>query len=366
MLAHLDEGVLVLAPDRSIAFANPKARRLLGYGEGEPIGGRCRGTTKGVDCEQACPLTFALERGAQVVRDFDTTYHRSDGHPVPLRITIVPLRDDDGEFAGAVEILRARQPDPGFVLRGQSERVVAVRSRLEQLARTRDPVVLLGDLTAAEDVARTLHRHAGLNERHFHTWGGDWAEIPSFPPGTLYTCGTGASEVESSTIPTGWKVVVALTGDDPAVFAGAERVELPTPEDLGPDLVDVVAAWARRLRPTLDVAPAAVDQLAARVRESGFDRAARIVRTAVASANGRLEVRHVMDAVGSACLFDEILSLPDPLIAVERRLIREALVQCEWRMQEAADRLGVSRVTLWRKLKDHGIERPCSGNASGS
>jgi transcriptional regulator of acetoin/glycerol metabolism len=30
-------------------------------------------------------------------------------------------------------------------------------------------------------------------------------------------------------------------------------------------------------------------------------------------------------------------------------------------MQEAADRLGISRVTLWRKLKDHRIERPGNG-----
>jgi excisionase family DNA binding protein len=30
-------------------------------------------------------------------------------------------------------------------------------------------------------------------------------------------------------------------------------------------------------------------------------------------------------------------------------------------MQEAAERLGISRVTLWRKLKDHGIERPTAG-----
>jgi transcriptional regulator of acetoin/glycerol metabolism len=40
------------------------------------------------------------------------------------------------------------------------------------------------------------------------------------------------------------------------------------------------------------------------------------------------------------------------------------LDRSEWRMQEAADRLGISRVTLWRKLKDHGIERPTNGNDS--
>jgi transcriptional regulator of acetoin/glycerol metabolism len=47
---------------------------------------------------------------------------------------------------------------------------------------------------------------------------------------------------------------------------------------------------------------------------------------------------------------------------MERRLVNEALVACDWRMQEAADVLGVSRVTLWRKVKDLGIERPEPGD----
>jgi transcriptional regulator of acetoin/glycerol metabolism len=39
-------------------------------------------------------------------------------------------------------------------------------------------------------------------------------------------------------------------------------------------------------------------------------------------------------------------------------LLRAALERCDWRMQEAAEKVGVSRVTLWRKMKDLGIERP--------
>jgi transcriptional regulator of acetoin/glycerol metabolism len=57
-------------------------------------------------------------------------------------------------------------------------------------------------------------------------------------------------------------------------------------------------------------------------------------------------------------LIDELLLDDDPFAALERRLLTEVLRRSGWRMQEAADRLGVSRVTLWRKLKDHGIERP--------
>jgi transcriptional regulator of acetoin/glycerol metabolism len=38
-------------------------------------------------------------------------------------------------------------------------------------------------------------------------------------------------------------------------------------------------------------------------------------------------------------------------------VLREVVELCGWRMQEAADRLGISRVTLWRKMKDLGIEK---------
>ena len=43
---------------------------------------------------------------------------------------------------------------------------------------------------------------------------------------------------------------------------------------------------------------------------------------------------------------------PKPLAALERRVLREIVELSGWRMQEAADRLGISRVTLWRKMKD--------------
>jgi transcriptional regulator of acetoin/glycerol metabolism len=67
------------------------------------------------------------------------------------------------------------------------------------------------------------------------------------------------------------------------------------------------------------------------------------------------------DGYGTAWV-DEVLREPDPLTALERRVLNEVLQRCGWRMQEAADRLGISRVTLWRKLKDHRIERPSNGS----
>jgi len=52
-----------------------------------------------------------------------------------------------------------------------------------------------------------------------------------------------------------------------------------------------------------------------------------------------------------------LLDHEEPLKAMERCVIQETLRRCGWRVQEAASRLGISRITLWRRMKEHGIER---------
>jgi transcriptional regulator of acetoin/glycerol metabolism len=54
---------------------------------------------------------------------------------------------------------------------------------------------------------------------------------------------------------------------------------------------------------------------------------------------------------------DELLKAPKPPAALEERLLRGVLERCGWKMQEAAERISISRVTLWRKMKDLGIEK---------
>jgi transcriptional regulator of acetoin/glycerol metabolism len=44
------------------------------------------------------------------------------------------------------------------------------------------------------------------------------------------------------------------------------------------------------------------------------------------------------------------------LAEMERRFILETLERCEGNQVEAARQLGVARSTLWRKLKEYGVE----------
>ena len=362
---HLEDGVLVLDHDRTLTFVNRRARLLLGYGEDQEVGGRCRLTTRGLDCENACPLTFALADDLTKVEHFSTVYLSRDGAPVPLDVTVIPLLEDGGGFAGAVEILRPADPDPGFLLAGRSEFSIDLRARLRRLAATADHILLLGDEPACADVAQAVHRFSGVPESLFHRWEGSWDVVPRWPPGTVFASGDGADSLLLAETPEGWRVIVAATtGDDIDAGGAASHItlQLPPAAEFGDDLPLVMSAWVHRIAPRTRVTPGALARLSRMARELGFTRMQNVLHAAVAAAGDSLEEHHVAaDGYGTE-LVDELLREQNPLAALERKLLREVLDRSEWRMQEAADRLGISRVTLWRKLKDHGIERPANGN----
>jgi PAS domain S-box-containing protein len=362
VLKHVDDAVLVLDHERTLRFVNSAARRLLGYDENETIGGRCRLTTNGVDCQDACPLTFALERSMDRVDDFATVYRARDGRPVPLHVTVIPLRNEDGTFRGAVEILRPREPSPGFYLVGSSDTASAFRSRLARHGRTREHLILKGELPACRDVARAVHRYAGLPDELFAVWSGSWSGVAVWPPGTMYADGETSATLVAVEPPEGWCLVVGASRGDTLETGGleAEIVELPTVEELRDDLAQIVAAWADSLAPGTTVAPSAAQRLVRFACEAGLDALESVLVTAAGVAGGRIEDAHIPADGYSSHLVDELLRTDNPLAALEQRLLVEVLNRSGWRMQEAADRLGVSRVTLWRKLKDHGIERPDS------
>jgi PAS domain S-box-containing protein len=365
VLQHLDDAVLVIDQQRILRFVNDRARRLLGYEEEQPVGGRCRLTTRGLDCENACPLTFALEGDIDRIESFSTVYQSRDGRPVPLKVTVIPVLDDDGAFQGAIEILRPTEPDPGFVLAGRSESSLELRQQLMRAVQPGLRLHLVGEAPAVADVARAVHRFAGLADSLFYSWQGSWASIPEWPPGTVFADGDRAESILSDEPPSAWRVIVGdrAAEDPPAALPGFELVVLPQAYEFGDDLPLVVRAWVARIAPGVSVTPEAVSRLGRMVSELGFERCQRPLLQAVAAARECLDESHIPSDGYRSAYVDELLERPDPLAALEKRLIREVLERSGWRMQEAAERLGVSRVTLWRKLKDHGIERPENSSA---
>ncbi len=357
MLDHLDEAVIVLDADRVIRHVNEAARRLLGYEQGHEIGGRCRLTTRGVDCANACPLTFALTTGLDRVEDFATVYQTVDGRSLPLRVTVIPLANEDGGFHGAVEILKPTDPRPGFFMSGSSIAAHELRTRATAVARSGSDVLLVGEPPVCRDVARALHRFSEMPESLFNSWGGSWEEIVPWPPGTAYAWGDDVQSLVQSDRPEGWRLIFGSRDAD-IDFGELEVLILPSAVDLAEDLDRVIVTWLEELAPGSKVAPGALEKLARLARDRGLEHLEGVLKTALAVAGNYIEEDHLPVDGYRTVLMDELLQAPNPLAALEECVLREVLERCGWRMQEAAERVGISRVTLWRKMKDLGIDRP--------
>ena len=53
---------------------------------------------------------------------------------------------------------------------------------------------------------------------------------------------------------------------------------------------------------------------------------------------------------------------PSSLVDRERQAIVDTLEKTAWRLAELARLLGISRTTLWRRLKKYGLDRDRRGN----
>ena len=357
VLQRVTDAVLVMDRDRNLRFVNHRARQLLGYEPGETLAGRCRLLTRGLDCEATCPVTFALQQGLEVVDDFESLYQSRDGDQVPVRVTAVPLVGPDGSLLGHLEILRPSEPSPGFILAGRSARAVELRRRVGEAARSGRHLVVVGERSACLNVALTVHRLGGLATQLFYHWQHSaQAELPN-PPGTLFVDGgdwTGLCAVA----PSGLRIIAAVPRQARVETAlPVEVLELPLLGERREDLPLIIAAWVDELSPGLRVAPGALQRLCGIAAERGMERLQEVLAVAVGAAGDRVDEEHLPALPDTSELLEQLLEERDPLAALEERLLREVLERCGWRMQEAADRLGISRVTLWRKLREHGIER---------
>jgi DNA-binding NtrC family response regulator/HAMP domain-containing protein len=81
-----------------------------------------------------------------------------------------------------------------------------------------------------------------------------------------------------------------------------------------------------------------------------------IEHAAVLVKGGRIEVDHLPSAVRNLAASSQ-MSKPPTIAEQEIRLLQEAMEDCGWNKKEAARRLGISRSTLYEKLKRYGIVR---------
>jgi diguanylate cyclase (GGDEF)-like protein/PAS domain S-box-containing protein len=109
LLENLADGICFADLEGRITFWNKGAERLSGFNRSEVLGKRCNENilihldSCGRElCSSHCPLFATIRDG--IVREADVFIHNKDGSRIPVRIRVVPLKDNSGVVKGAVQV----------------------------------------------------------------------------------------------------------------------------------------------------------------------------------------------------------------------------------------------------------------------
>jgi diguanylate cyclase (GGDEF)-like protein/PAS domain S-box-containing protein len=109
ILEQLNDGIYYVDMQKKITFWNKAAKRITGFEAAEVMGRCCADNilrhvseTGAELCIKGCPLGETLSDGKD--REANVYLHHKDGHRVPVTVRVTPVRDEDGQVIGAVEI----------------------------------------------------------------------------------------------------------------------------------------------------------------------------------------------------------------------------------------------------------------------
>ena len=109
ILENLFDGVYFVGKDKRITVWNKGAERITGFEKKEVVGKGCADNIlRHIDaegrelCISGCPLSFTLADG--IIREDNVFLRHKQGHRLPVSVRISPVRDDQGEIIGAIEV----------------------------------------------------------------------------------------------------------------------------------------------------------------------------------------------------------------------------------------------------------------------
>jgi diguanylate cyclase (GGDEF)-like protein/PAS domain S-box-containing protein len=141
ILEQVEDGVYFVDLDRRITYWNAGAEHITGYTAEEVRGHSCsegilRHVTEGGYhlCTHGCPLAAVMDDGQS--REASVYLHHKRGHRVPVVVMGSPIRDDQGEIVGSVEVFHVRRA-ADFATSHGTELDAAYRDPLTELGNRR-------------------------------------------------------------------------------------------------------------------------------------------------------------------------------------------------------------------------------------
>lgn len=132
IIDNLTDGVYIVDKKRKILYWNSGAVKITGYSSNEVVGRHCyENILQHVDekgnklCFGGCPLEKTNEDG--IYREANVFLHHKDGYRVPVLVKVIPLKNNDNEIIGSVEV---------FADNSHHEEILEKLKELEKMAMT--------------------------------------------------------------------------------------------------------------------------------------------------------------------------------------------------------------------------------------
>jgi len=129
IISNLDEGVIILSPDLTVAEINPAAENILGYANVEAL--RQHIDSILIGSESLGAAFTSARQGIPTLTSGDLTLHHRSGHSFPAQVMTAPVMSN-GKLLSIIILIRDMS---------QVEQNQAVKTQLEQRA-------ILGEVTA--------------------------------------------------------------------------------------------------------------------------------------------------------------------------------------------------------------------------
>ena len=406
----LADGVFTTDAKGRITYWNEGAHRILGWTADEALGADCSllagDAVNGCSCGGG-PIRCGLAMSGCSSKQCTT--RTKDGRPIVIVKSAAVLRDASGEHVGALESFTlAMCPDPAAVrpgfggLVGGHPAMLELYRTIELVASSAATVIIVGESGAGKDrVAEAIHALGPRSSRPLvrvrcaevdalldrdgfvaPPAPGEEAPLEQASGGTLLLAEIGNLSPSAQlkllrylerretarsgpvSVASGDARVLCTTSDDVrrAVEEGRFRADLYFRLNVFPVRVPPLREHVE------DVIPIARHLLRERTPSAGIAVETGYALAAYHWPGNVRELENVLEYAALRSGGKEILpehlppelfvQAPPPPPADERARLAEALARCGGSRALAARALGISRVTLWRRMRKHGVIGP--------